>query len=120
MTRENEPLLLDERTQKAIDELQNRIAERYPAATFEVARAVDDPDSVHLITVVDVDDPDEVGDLVIDRVVELQAEEQIPIHVIPIRTPERIQPELHSEPTTQRQRKRRTVPLLGRIPLDSQ
>jgi len=51
---------------------------------------VDAPRSIHLLTTVDVADPDEVGDLVIDRVVVLQADEQLPIHVIPLRTPERV------------------------------
>jgi hypothetical protein len=67
-------LQLDQRTQAAIAELQQTVAERYPTAQFEVARAEDDAHAIHLITTVDVDDPDEVGDLVIDRVVELVAE----------------------------------------------
>jgi len=29
-------------------------------------------------------------DTVIDRVIELQVDEQLPIHVVPIRTPERV------------------------------
>jgi hypothetical protein len=59
---------------------------------------VDDPASIHLITTVDVDDPDEVGDLVIDRVVELQVEERIPLHVIPVRPVERVLAELKKQP----------------------
>lgn len=118
MTTENEPLQLDARTQNAITELRERITERYPAASFEVARAVDDPASIHLITVVDVDDPDDVGDLVIDRVVELQAEEQVPIHVIPVRTPERILAELRAEPALLRDR-RRLLPVVQPFPADS-
>jgi hypothetical protein len=81
---------LDERTQAAVAELQSTIAHHYPTATFSVSRGHDEPENVHLNVVVDVDDTDEVLDLVIDRVVELQVDERIPVHVIPVRTPERI------------------------------
>ena len=81
---------LDERTRQAIQELQRTIIERYPATTFEVVPATDDPESIHVVATADVDDPDEVGDLVLDRVVSLIADEDIYVHVIPVRTPERI------------------------------
>ena len=48
------------------------------------------PEVTHLTTTVDVDDPDEVVDLVIDRMLELTIDEGIPVYVIPIRTPERV------------------------------
>ena len=38
---------------------------------------------------VDVDDPDEVVDLVIDRMLALQIDVGLSVHLIPIRTPER-------------------------------
>ncbi len=82
---------LDKRTQQAIEELQATIIARYPTTTFELARSPEDPDSLLLLATADVDDPDEVGDLVLDRVVEFIVEEGIPIHAIPLRTPERIQ-----------------------------
>jgi hypothetical protein len=81
---------LPPRVQAAIAELQDVIARRYPDVTFEVSRGEDEPDNIHLTAIVDVDDTDEVLDLVIDRVVELQVGEGIPVHVIPIRTPERV------------------------------
>ncbi|SRR6266496_1873766 len=81
---------LDERVQAAIAELQSTIASRYPTATFSVSRGHDEPENIHLTVVADVDDTDEVLDFVIDRVVELQVDERIPVHVIPVRTPERI------------------------------
>jgi prevent-host-death family protein len=105
----------EERTRNAIAELQQAISGRYPAAQFEVSHAADDPDIIHLITLVDVDDPDEVGDLVIDRVTELVAEERIPIHVIPVRTPERIRASLQEERT--RRRPARSIRLLGDLKL---
>jgi len=46
--------------------------------------------SVHLEATFDVDDPETILDLVIDRVLELQVDERLPIHVIPLRCPERI------------------------------
>ncbi len=82
---------LDERTRQAIDELQRAISARYPSTTFEVVPAPDDPDSIWLIATADVEDTDEVGDLVLDRVVSLIADEGIYVHVIPVRTPERIE-----------------------------
>src|SRR5438093_2337774 len=56
--RTEQPLQLDEPTQRAIAELKDTISQRYPGASFEVSRAVDDPAIVHLGTTVDVDDPD--------------------------------------------------------------
>ena len=88
----------DERTQRAVQELEETIRQHYPAATFELSQAEDDPAGIHLITTVDVDDPDQVGDLVIDRVVELQAEEGIPLHVIPVRSLARVLAELKQQP----------------------
>jgi len=48
------------------------------------------PNIVHLYAEVDVEDTDEVLDVVIDRLVDMQAEEGLPIFVIPVQTPERI------------------------------
>ena len=69
----------------AVDELRNTVQSRYPNATFRVARAQDDPGSVHLVATVDIDDPDDVVDLVIDQVLEYQLEQGLPVHVIPVR-----------------------------------
>ena len=82
--------------QAAANELMGTILQRYPTVTFEISRAADEPGTYHLIAVVDVDDTDQVLDLVIDRVVELQVDEHIPVHVIPIRTPERVLAEVEA------------------------
>jgi hypothetical protein len=37
-----------------------------------------------------VEDPDDVLDIVVERVVDLQVDEALPIHVVPIRTPDRV------------------------------
>ena len=80
------------RMQSALSELQELIHTQHPTATFEVTRAEDDPNSIHLQATVDVDDPDQVLDLVIDRVLEFQVEERLPVHVIPLRPLERVAP----------------------------
>lgn len=104
---------LDERTRQAIGELQHTITARYPTTTFVLERSPEDPASIHLLAVADVDDPDEVGDLVVERVVALHVDEGIPLHVIPLRTPEREQAARAATRRDLRQRALRTVRLLG-------
>src|SRR2546430_1530660 len=84
MRTEREPTLRP-RMQAAIEELKGLVRERYPEATFRIARSPENPRSIHLMTTVDVEDRDDVMDVVIDRVVELQSEQKLPIHVIPVR-----------------------------------
>ena len=88
---------LDPRVIGAVQELEGMVRERYPSATFQVARAADGPESILVWTTVDVDDPDEVGDLVLDRMLELQIDEGIPVHLVPIRTPERVLASMKAE-----------------------
>jgi hypothetical protein len=111
---DQQPLQLDQRIQEAIVELQNAIRQEYPSASFAVARAPDDPDSIHLNVIVDVDDLDEVGDLVVDRVVNLIAEEGIPVHVIPLHTPDRLRADLRARQSGRRAR--RAIPILRQLP----
>ena len=80
----------DSRIRQALDELRGLVLSGFPDATFWVERAVDDPAIIHLVAEVDVEDTDEVADLVIDRVVDLQVDDGLPIHVIPVRTPARV------------------------------
>ena len=49
----------------------------------------EDPEGIHLYVTLDLDDLEEVTDHFIDREVELQLEEGLPLIVIPERTPER-------------------------------
>jgi hypothetical protein len=76
--------------QQAVDELQELIQTHYPGTTFEIGPGGDDPDGTYITAIVDLDDPDEVMDLVIDRLLSLQVEERLPVYVIPVRTPERV------------------------------
>jgi hypothetical protein len=79
----------DKRMEAALDELRSIILRRYPMATFETGPSQDDPEIVHLYAYVDVEDTNEVMDLVVDRMVDMQAEEGLPVFVIPLLTPER-------------------------------
>ena len=72
------------RMQEAIDELQGLIAARYPAATFEIGEG-EDPDGVYLTATVDVEDMGEVVDVFLDRMVDLQVEEELPLFVVAVR-----------------------------------
>lgn len=80
----------DARIGEALDELAVLIRRRYPDATFQIAPAEDDPGTIHLLARVDVEDPEEVADVVMARMLQLQVDEGLPIYVIPLRTPERI------------------------------
>ena|SRR5215208_5829036 len=80
----------DLRMSQALNELADLVRRRYPEATFQVSHAEDDPSIVHLLTRLDVEDTDEAAALVMDRMVQMQVEEGLPVYVIPLRTPERI------------------------------
>jgi hypothetical protein len=85
-----QPYHLDEKTAHAVSELEGIITKNYPSTTFAVARGIDEPHSINVLATVDVDDPDEVLEKVLDRVVELNVEEGVPVHVVALQTPERI------------------------------
>jgi hypothetical protein len=81
---------LELRITSALNELRTLITTHYPEAQFEVLRDGDDPAAIHLASTVDIAEPDDVIDVVIDRLLELQVEEGLPIHVIPLRPLERL------------------------------
>ncbi len=81
---------LDPARQDAVNELISLVKQRYPTASFAVGPGVDDPNVTHITATIDVDDPDEIVDLVIDRMLELQLDYGIPVYLIPLRTPERV------------------------------
>jgi hypothetical protein len=76
--------------QRAIQELQGLILDRYPDARFRIERSPEEPRIVHLWATVDAPDTDAMLETIIDRVTELQIEQHLPIHVIPVRPRERI------------------------------
>jgi hypothetical protein len=77
------------RLEAALAELRQLIAARYPQARFHVAPGPEDPQEIHLVATVDLDDPDEVLDVVMERMLDLQLEEGLPVYVSPRRTPQR-------------------------------
>lgn len=89
------------RIQEAIAELQGLILGRYPEATFSLDHGTD-PDGVYLTATVDVEDRNDVIDTYIDRLVDLHVEEELPLHVVPVRPPERIAAMLRDRPTRPR------------------
>jgi hypothetical protein len=109
-----QPIHRNEKTTHAVSELAGIITKHYPSAQFALAPGSDEPHSSTVLATVDVADPDEVLEKVLDRVVELNVEEGIPVHVVPLRTPERI---AASRRTSHRKRispLRRLLPFLQR------
>ncbi len=62
-----------------IAELQGTVSQQYPDVRFEVFRG-EDPHGTYLRAVVDVEDTDQVVDLVIDRLLDLQVEQRLPLY----------------------------------------
>jgi hypothetical protein len=83
------------RLDAAIDEIKALLLARFPDATFELEPG-EDPEGTWMTVTVDVDDTDEVFDVVVDRLVDMQVEEGIPLYVIPVRPIERIMADLHA------------------------
>ena len=67
-----------------MDELEALISSRYPTASYQRSHG-EDPEGEYLTATVDVEDTDEVVDLIIDRMLEMQIAEGLPVYVIPIR-----------------------------------
>jgi len=74
----------DQRLQAAARELQAVILAHYPNATFQVTSG-DDPAGLYLIPTVDVDDTEEVADVVAERLLSFQVDEELPLFVFPTR-----------------------------------
>jgi hypothetical protein len=80
--------LNDPRITAALSELETMIRGHFPDATFAVSQG-EDPEGVYLTPTVDVPDTEVVFDVVIDRLLQLQIEEELPIYVIPVQPLER-------------------------------
>ncbi len=78
----NELQTHDERIQQGIAELQGMIRKHFDEAEFTVFRG-DDPEGVYVRVTVDVEDTDEVVNIFLERLLELQVEEELPLYVIP-------------------------------------
>ena len=82
------PVPLTPRIQEALAELQALILDRFPDATFEVHQG-DEPWGIYLHATVDVDSLWDVIDVVSDRLVDFQVNEELPVFIDVHRTPER-------------------------------
>jgi len=87
--------LSDPRVQSAVAELEGLIRGRYPDASFAVGQG-HDPEGVYLTPTVDVEDTEAVFDVVVDRLLELQIDEGLPVYVIPVRPMGRVVAELRT------------------------
>ena len=85
----------DSRIDAAVVELQGMIRERYPDATFTVGPG-EDPPGTYITATVDVDDLDEVFDVVVERLLDMQVEERLPVYVLTVHPIERVIAELHA------------------------
>jgi hypothetical protein len=72
-----------------VDELKQLILELQPEATFDLGPSGGDPTSIFLRAYVDLPEPFDLFDKISDRVMDIQIEEGIPLHVLPMRLHER-------------------------------
>jgi len=77
--------LQDAKTQRVLAKLQTRIKAVYPEATFTVALG-EDPVGIYLDAYTDAPDGFAVLDLVSDWLVDLNVNEGLAVHVIPLST----------------------------------
>jgi hypothetical protein len=98
--RERPIRITDPKLQDALAELKQRIHQHYPQTTFQVGYS-EDPAGIYLRATVDVEDIDAVVDVFIDRLVELQVEEEVPIYVVPVRPFERVVQTMQQAPRSQ-------------------
>ena len=82
----------------ALAELEQRIQARYPDAAFTTFRG-EDPEGLYLRVTVDLDDPDEVVDHVLDTLYEVQVERELPVYVVAVPPLERVADQLRTRST---------------------
>lgn len=88
---------LSPQLEAAIAEIEELIARHYPTTTFQVGEG-DDPEGIYLSATVDAADMGDVVDLFLDRLVELQVEEGLPLFVVPVRPLNRVIAEKRRRP----------------------
>src|SRR5438093_5457344 len=90
--------------QAALFELQELIRQQWPETSFEVSQG-EDPDGIYLDATVDIEDTDEVMDAIIDRRLDIQVEQRLPVYVIPVRPTHRVIEDLRNRAKTRRWQK---------------
>ncbi|MBA3450024.1 MAG: hypothetical protein H0T18_02290 [Chloroflexia bacterium] len=83
------------RMDAAIAEIKELILTHFTGATFDVGLS-DDPDGTSMTVTVDVEDTDDVVDVIVERSLEMQVDEGIPLYVVPVRPIERIMADLRA------------------------
>ena len=83
-----QPMHLTPRMETAVEEIQRLVTQRFPDATFVLGHG-EDPEGIHLIVTVDLDDLGEVVHLYLDRLVDMQLDDMLPLYVIPVRPVQR-------------------------------
>lgn len=73
-------MMNDPQIQRAVQELKEIVLAQYPDARFEVAFD-DEPFGVYITAIVDVEDTEDVSNLYLHRLIEMQVEEDLPIHI---------------------------------------
>ena len=102
------PTVSDEdRIHSAIETLKGLIAAAYPDATFSVFEH-DDPPGTYLRATVDVDDTDDVFAVVVDRLLDMQVDEGLPVYVA-VRPPRWRIEEMYEEHMRSRAERERTT-----------
>ena len=81
-------IVITPRAQAALDELRSLIAARFSEATFEIHKGYE-PAGIYLVATVDVEDMQDVVDVFIERLVDIQVDDGIPVYVSPRRPLER-------------------------------
>ena len=82
----------------ALSTLETLICGRYPDAVFTIFQG-EDPDGVYLRATVDLDDPDEVMDVLVDTLYRIQVEQELPVYGIPVQPLERAAAQLQGQRT---------------------
>jgi hypothetical protein len=86
---EHPPTLADPRIPEAVAHISALIRRAFPDAVLEDFIG-EDPEGVYVRVTVDLDDPDEVLDAIVDDLYEIQVEQFLPVYVIPVQPLERI------------------------------
>jgi hypothetical protein len=74
----------DPRVLAALADFKESIRANYPEATFKVEIG-GEPDGIYLLATVDVENTMDVLDTIMDRLLEVQVDEELPVYVIPMR-----------------------------------
>jgi uncharacterized protein (DUF433 family) len=110
-------IIITPRAQAALDELKAMIAARYPEASFSVYTWYDIA-GIYLEATIDVEDTDEVRDVFRDRLLDIQVEDGIPVHVRVSQPPERAWAQSQAVQEEQWRARKRFASLPDRITQD--